>query len=67
MKIKILIVVALLAIITSAMAKPKVGPPFNPRRDHPCHNVPESGSTLPLLGAGVLGLFLVRRKFQVVG
>ena len=36
-------------------------------RDGNCHSIPDSGSTLPLLGAGFIGLFFVRRKFQVVG
>lgn len=28
------------------------------------HNVPDSGSTLPLLGAGIFGLFLIHRVAQ---
>lgn len=30
-----------------------------------CHNVPESGRTLPLLGAGLFGLFLIHRVTQM--
>lgn len=31
----------------------------------PCQTVPDSGSTLPLLGAGLFGLFLIHRVTQI--
>lgn len=61
--IGILTVMAILVIGTSTLAAPVVGPPFTPY-EPPRHNVPDSGSTLPLLGVGIVGLFLVRRVAQ---